>query len=81
VVLAFGCGLVGGMGRRKLEMLKCAGVSPKEDEGRVMLIATRQETVDMFYHGYDNYIKIAFPEDEVGLAPWPAHGDTPRCGV
>lgn len=25
----------------------------------------RQETVDMFYHGYDNYMKSAFPEDEV----------------
>lgn len=25
----------------------------------------RQETVDMFYHGYDNYMEIAFPEDEV----------------
>jgi len=25
----------------------------------------RQETVDMFYHGYDNYMAIAFPEDEV----------------
>lgn len=26
----------------------------------------RQETVSMFYHGYDNYMKVAFPEDEVG---------------
>lgn len=25
----------------------------------------RQETVDMFYHGYDNYMGLAFPEDEV----------------
>jgi len=25
----------------------------------------RQETVDMFYHGYDNYMRVAFPEDEV----------------
>lgn len=25
----------------------------------------RQETVEMFYHGYDNYMKLAFPEDEV----------------
>lgn len=29
----------------------------------------RQETVDMFYHGYDNYMEIAFPEDEVGAIP------------
>lgn len=25
----------------------------------------RQETVDMFYHGYNNYMEHAFPEDEV----------------
>ena len=25
----------------------------------------RRETVDMFYHGFDNYMNIAFPEDEV----------------
>ncbi len=25
----------------------------------------RRETVDMFYHGFDNYMRIAFPEDEV----------------
>jgi hypothetical protein len=26
----------------------------------------RQETVAMFYHGFDNYMDVAFPEDEVG---------------
>ncbi|CAG8949098.1 hypothetical protein HYFRA_00002227 [Hymenoscyphus fraxineus] len=25
----------------------------------------RQETVDMFYHGFDNYMNVAFPEDEL----------------
>lgn len=25
----------------------------------------RSETVDLFYHGYDNYMKHAFPEDEL----------------
>ncbi|KAI1338282.1 glycosyl hydrolase family 47-domain-containing protein [Xylariaceae sp. FL0016] len=25
----------------------------------------RKETVDMFYHGFDNYMNIAFPEDEL----------------
>lgn len=25
----------------------------------------RQETIDMFYHGFDNYMQVAFPEDEV----------------
>lgn len=29
----------------------------------------RHETVDMFYHGFDNYMHIAFPEDEV----WTRH--------
>lgn len=29
----------------------------------------RQETVDMFYHGFDNYMGIAFPEDEVNYTP------------
>ncbi|KAI1879907.1 hypothetical protein JX265_001528 [Neoarthrinium moseri] len=27
--------------------------------------ALRQETVEMFYHGFDNYMAIAFPEDEL----------------
>ena len=25
----------------------------------------RYETVEMFYHGFDNYMSVAFPEDEV----------------
>lgn len=25
----------------------------------------RQDTVEMFYHGYSNYMDLAFPEDEV----------------
>lgn len=29
------------------------------------LARLRRETVDMFYHGYSNYMNIAFPEDEV----------------
>lgn len=29
------------------------------------LAQLRQDTVDMFYHGYSNYMKHAFPEDEV----------------
>lgn len=29
-------------------------------------IATlRHETVEMFYHGFDNYMRVAFPDDEV----------------
>lgn len=33
--------------------------------GRVAQL--RRETVDVFYHGYDNYMRVAFPEDEVGF--------------
>jgi hypothetical protein len=29
----------------------------------------RQEAVDMFYHGFDNYMDFAFPEDEVRDPP------------
>ncbi|KZF24485.1 glycoside hydrolase family 47 protein [Xylona heveae TC161] len=29
------------------------------------IAALRQETVDVFFHGYDNYMKYAFPEDEL----------------
>lgn len=29
------------------------------------LAQLRRETVDMFYHGYSNYMQHAFPEDEV----------------
>jgi hypothetical protein len=29
----------------------------------------RQEAVDMFYHGFDNYMDFAFPEDEVRDSP------------
>lgn len=29
----------------------------------------RREVVEMFYHGYDNYMEIAFPEDEVRGVP------------
>lgn len=31
--------------------------------GRVTSL--RRETVDLFYHGFDNYMRVAFPEDEV----------------
>ncbi|KAF2726785.1 seven-hairpin glycosidase [Polyplosphaeria fusca] len=29
------------------------------------IASLRQETRDIFYHGYDNYMKYAFPEDEL----------------
>lgn len=30
------------------------------------VLEMRQEAVNMFYHGFDNYMNVAFPEDEVG---------------
>ncbi|KAK3942784.1 ER degradation-enhancing alpha-mannosidase-like protein 1 [Diplogelasinospora grovesii] len=41
----------------------------------------RQETVEMFYHGFDNYMKIAFPEDElrpVSCTPLTRDAKNPR---
>lgn len=35
--------------------------------GPARIAELRNETIDMFYHGFDNYMNIAFPEDE--LAP------------
>lgn len=29
------------------------------------ITALRRESVEMFYHGFDNYMRVAFPEDEV----------------
>lgn len=29
----------------------------------------KQATIEMFYHGFDNYMSHAFPEDEVGAFP------------
>lgn len=39
------------------------------------LARLRQDTVDMFYHGYSNYMQHAFPEDEAGLPLSPWKGD------
>lgn len=41
----------------------------------------RQETVSMFYHGFDNYMDIAFPEDEVRLNMRPQSGHPVTAGV
>ncbi|KAH6609217.1 hypothetical protein Trco_002563 [Trichoderma cornu-damae] len=44
------------------------------------LAQLRQETVDMFYHGYSNYMKHAFPEDElrpISCAPLTRDRDNP----
>ncbi|KAK3694922.1 glycosyl hydrolase family 47-domain-containing protein [Podospora appendiculata] len=44
-------------------VLVLAGPSMAMRPGHVQ--ALRQETVEMFYHGYDNYMRVAFPEDEL----------------
>jgi len=33
--------------------------------GAPHVAALREETEELFYHGYDNYLKYAFPEDEL----------------
>lgn len=41
----------------------------------------RQETVEMFYHGFDNYMNVAFPEDElrpVSCVPLTRDSQNPR---
>ncbi|KAI9758615.1 MAG: hypothetical protein M4579_002991 [Chaenotheca gracillima] len=32
---------------------------------KAQLAGLRQETIDMFYHGFDHYMDVAFPEDEL----------------
>lgn len=44
----------------------CAGLASSMSTSRIAEL--RKETVDMFYHGFDNYMKVAFPEDEVVLS-------------
>jgi hypothetical protein len=41
----------------------------------------RQETVSMFYHGFDNYMDIAFPEDEVRSDMRPQNRDHATADV
>ncbi|KAK3341305.1 glycosyl hydrolase family 47-domain-containing protein [Lasiosphaeria hispida] len=41
----------------------------------------RRETVDLFYHGFDNYMRVAFPEDElrpVSCTPLTRDSKNPR---
>lgn len=33
------------------------------------IASLRDDTVEMFYHGYDNYMRLAFPDDEVSCTP------------
>lgn len=51
-----------------LAWLGCSLLRPVDAMRADYLAQLRQETVDMFYHGYSNYMEHAFPEDEVGSA-------------
>lgn len=44
-------------------LLSWLGLVESMRPGRIAEL--RRDTVDMFYHGFDNYMNIAFPEDEV----------------
>jgi hypothetical protein len=48
-----------------LWLLACLGQTWAMRPDRIASL--RRDTVDMFYHGYDNYMKVAFPDDEVCL--------------
>jgi hypothetical protein len=50
----------------------CVGLASAMSEAQI--VGLRKETVEMFYHGFDNYMNIAFPEDEV------YHIRKPLCG-
>jgi hypothetical protein len=47
-------------------LLSWLAVVPLADAMRPAMIENlRRETVDLFYHGYNNYLRYAFPEDEL----------------
>src|ERR1700761_5367489 len=56
-----------GVGLRLLlaVVLMLAWTSPSLAMDQVTRESLRDQTVELFYHGYDNYMKHAFPEDEL----------------
>ncbi len=49
-----------------LVALVCVGLASLASGMKPARLAElRHDTVDMFYHGFDNYMNVAFPEDEV----------------
>ncbi|KAH9860900.1 hypothetical protein IAQ61_010635 [Plenodomus lingam] len=48
-----------------LVLCMCLWATPGRGMTDETIAALRQETRDIFYHGYDNYMKHAFPEDEL----------------
>lgn len=55
-------------------------LSPASAMTPARMAELRHDTVAMFYHGFANYMGIAFPEDEVRCAPCtpPASPVSPR---
>ncbi|KAK7186760.1 hypothetical protein DPSP01_001109 [Paraphaeosphaeria sporulosa] len=43
----------------------CAWAMPAHGMADETVASLRQETIDIFYHGFDGYMKYAFPEDEL----------------
>src|ERR1700761_241552 len=56
-----------GVGLRLLlaVVLMLAWTSPSLAMDQVTRESLRDQTVELFYHGYDNYLRYAFPEDEL----------------
>lgn len=54
-----------------IALLALTWLAPAEAGRPDRIAKLRNETVEMFYHGYNNYMNLAFPEDEVR---W-------RCGM
>ncbi|KUI63290.1 ER degradation-enhancing alpha-mannosidase-like protein 1 [Cytospora mali] len=48
-----------------IALLILTWLAPTEAMRPDRIAELRNETVDMFYHGFDNYMKLAFPEDEL----------------
>lgn len=48
-----------------IALLVLTWLAPTEAMRPDRIAELRNETVEMFYHGFDNYMKLAFPEDEL----------------
>ncbi|KAG9194368.1 hypothetical protein G6011_04403 [Alternaria panax] len=61
-------------------LLTCCWTTPARGMTDEAIAELRQETRDIFYHGYDNYMEHAFPEDELRpltCAPLTRDGQNP----
>jgi len=55
----------GGQGMKDAQIKELRSVPRDRSDCRANDLRCRQEAEHMFYHGYDNYIQHAFPEDEL----------------